>query len=160
MYLLFLTFTDHALARIFPFAESTHSCSYTSNPLHHRQAEEACVRAVKTFVERMVVNPGSRGGGGRGHLALTTETKATANTAFATANSLPIKEKAAAVAAGIEEIAASFGACPYTKSADWAATGLEKQGVEPGPVGYMFEACSDALDGMAAVLLLYSSMIT
>ena len=48
-------------------------------------------------------------------------------------------------------VVAPHGACPYTKTEDWAATGLEKRGVSPGPVAYHFAPCSDALDGLAAV---------
>ena len=43
------------------------------------------------------------------------------------------------------------GACPYTSSPDWAATGLGRSGVSPGPVAYRFDPGSDALDALAAV---------
>ena len=42
------------------------------------------------------------------------------------------------------------GACPYTESTKVAATGLGKQGVQPGPVGYRYDPGSDVLDCMAA----------
>ncbi|KAL7509613.1 hypothetical protein ACHAXN_008284 [Cyclotella atomus] len=40
-------------------------------------------------------------------------------------------------------------ACPYTKSVDVRASGLESRGVMPGPVGYRFSGTSDACQVMA-----------
>jgi len=121
------------------------------------QAEESCVHAVKAFVERMVVNQSSRGAGSGASAEAKIASPATATATAASASATPgNKEETAAAAAGAAAVAVdSFGACPYTKSADWAATGLEKQGVEAGPVGYMHEACSDVLDGMAAVIVFF-----
>ncbi|CAB9504702.1 expressed unknown protein [Seminavis robusta] len=48
-----------------------------------------------------------------------------------------------------------LGACPYTKTPDWSATGLEKRGVTPGPVAYNF--CADA-DACAAVAAFWESV--
>ena len=39
----------------------------------------------------------------------------------------------------VTRVVVGAGACPYTKSADVAATGLAARGVTPGPV-----ACDDA----------------
>jgi hypothetical protein len=89
------------------------------------QAEAACVGAVKAFVRRVVVGPaGGRDGAAGGK-----------NTAAPPAGA-PVE---------------GLGACPYTKSDAWAATGLAKQGVAPGPVAYRFAPCSDALDAVAEV---------
>jgi hypothetical protein len=89
------------------------------------QAEAACVGAVKAFVRRVVVGPAGGRDGAAGRK----------NTAAPPAGA-PVE---------------GLGACPYTKSDAWAATGLEKQGVTPGPVAYRFAPCSDALDAVAEV---------
>lgn len=44
----------------------------------------------------------------------------------------------------IDRIVVHEQACPYTKSIDIAAVGLEARGVPPGPVGYRFSDASDA----------------
>jgi len=44
----------------------------------------------------------------------------------------------------IDRIVVSEAACPYTKSVNIAAVGLEAKGVTPGPVGYRFGGSSDA----------------
>ena len=44
----------------------------------------------------------------------------------------------------IDRIVVNEEACPYTKSVDLAAVGLDKKGVPPGPVGYRFNKASDA----------------
>ena len=44
----------------------------------------------------------------------------------------------------IQRIVIQENACPYTKSVEIAATGLEAKGVQPGPVAYRF---SDTADG-------------
>ena len=40
-------------------------------------------------------------------------------------------------------------ACPYTKSIDVSAVGLEAQGVVPGPVGYRYSPTTDACMAMS-----------
>lgn len=44
----------------------------------------------------------------------------------------------------IERIVIGAEACPYTRTTDLAAVGLEKRGVPSGPVGYRFGGSSDA----------------
>eukprot|EP00560_Eucampia_antarctica_P007679 CAMPEP_0197823626 /NCGR_PEP_ID=MMETSP1437-20131217/949_1 /TAXON_ID=49252 ORGANISM="Eucampia antarctica, Strain CCMP1452" /NCGR_SAMPLE_ID=MMETSP1437 /ASSEMBLY_ACC=CAM_ASM_001096 /LENGTH=438 /DNA_ID=CAMNT_0043422879 /DNA_START=64 /DNA_END=1380 /DNA_ORIENTATION=- len=44
----------------------------------------------------------------------------------------------------VDRIVIQEEACPYTKSVDMAATGLEPRGVKPGPVGYRYSSCTDA----------------
>jgi len=53
----------------------------------------------------------------------------------------------------IDRIVVHEQACPYTKSVDIAASGLEARGVPPGPVGYRF---SDASDACAAVAVFWN----
>ena len=49
-----------------------------------------------------------------------------------------------ALKAFIDRVVVGEGACPYTKSVDVAAVGLEKRGVPPGPVGYRYGGSPDA----------------
>lgn len=49
-----------------------------------------------------------------------------------------------ALKAFIDRVVVGEGACPYTKSVDVAAVGLEKRGVPPGPVGYRYGGSADA----------------
>ena len=49
----------------------------------------------------------------------------------------------------ISRIVVGMEACPYTKSVDVSASGLESRGVTPGPVGYRFSATSEACQVMA-----------
>jgi hypothetical protein len=44
----------------------------------------------------------------------------------------------------IDRVVVNLEACPYTKSVDISAVGLESRGVTPGPVGYRFSATTDA----------------
>ncbi len=44
----------------------------------------------------------------------------------------------------IDRVVVGEEACPYTKSVDLAAVGLEKRGIKPGPVGYRYGGSSDA----------------
>ena len=50
----------------------------------------------------------------------------------------------AALKSFIERIVIGKEACPYTKTVDLAATGLEPRGVPPGPVAYRYSPSSDA----------------
>ena len=55
----------------------------------------------------------------------------------------------------IDRIVVGAEACPYTKSVNLAAVGLEARGVPPGPVGYRFNGTSDAC---AAVGVFWNSV--
>ena len=44
----------------------------------------------------------------------------------------------------IGRVVVDLGACPYTKSVDMSAVGLEQRGVTPGPVGYRYSPTTDA----------------
>ena len=44
----------------------------------------------------------------------------------------------------IDRVVVNLEACPYTKSVDISAVGLENRGVTPGPVGYRFSPTTDA----------------
>lgn len=60
------------------------------------------------------------------------------------------KEKTvAALRSFISRVVVGMEACPYTKSADVSATGLESRGVTPGPVGYRFSPTVEACQTMA-----------
>lgn len=50
----------------------------------------------------------------------------------------------AALKSFISRVVVGLEACPYTKSVDMSAVGLEKQGVVPGPVGYRYSPTTDA----------------
>lgn len=50
----------------------------------------------------------------------------------------------AALASFIDRVVVGEQACPYTKSVDLAAVGLEARGVPPGPVAYRYDGSSDA----------------
>ena len=55
----------------------------------------------------------------------------------------------------IDRVVVGAEACPYTKSVNLAAVGLEARGVPPGPVGYRFNGTSDAC---AAVGVFWNSV--
>ena len=44
----------------------------------------------------------------------------------------------------INRVVVNLEACPYTKSVDISAVGLEQRGITPGPVGYRFSPTTDA----------------
>lgn len=50
----------------------------------------------------------------------------------------------AALKSFINRVVVNLEACPYTKSVDISAVGLENRGVTPGPVGYRFSPTTDA----------------
>lgn len=50
----------------------------------------------------------------------------------------------------IDRVVVGEQACPYTKSVDIAATGLEPRGVNPGPVAYRYDGTSDACGAVGA----------
>ncbi|KAL7470569.1 hypothetical protein ACHAXS_010823 [Conticribra weissflogii] len=56
----------------------------------------------------------------------------------------------AALRSFIDRIVVGMEACPYTKSADISAIGLEARGVTPGPVGYRFSPSTDACHVMSS----------
>ena len=49
--------------------------------------------------------------------------------------------------------------CPYTSSTDTAATGLEAQGVEKGPVAYRFSGCCDVLDAISQCWMAFAEVL-
>lgn len=59
-------------------------------------------------------------------------------------SSLDEAKELTAMKSFIDRIVIQEEACPYTKSVDLAATGLEARGVKPGPVGYRYSSCTDA----------------
>ena len=56
----------------------------------------------------------------------------------------------AALKSFVDRIVVGLEACPYTKTPDLSATGLEARGVDPGPVGYRFSKSSDACAAVAS----------
>ncbi|KAL7536987.1 hypothetical protein ACHAXR_007522, partial [Thalassiosira sp. AJA248-18] len=50
----------------------------------------------------------------------------------------------AALKSFISRVVVGLEACPYTKSVDVSAVGLEQRGVTPGPVGYRYSPTTDA----------------
>ncbi len=50
----------------------------------------------------------------------------------------------AALKSFIDRVVVNLEACPYTKSVDISAVGLENRGITPGPVGYRFSPTTDA----------------
>ena len=56
----------------------------------------------------------------------------------------------AALKTFVDRVVVRAETCPYTKSADLSATGLEARGVSPGPVGYRFSKSSDACAAVAS----------
>ena len=50
----------------------------------------------------------------------------------------------------IDRVVVGLEACPYTKSVDISAVGLENRGIRPGPVGYRFSGTTDACMTMSA----------
>jgi hypothetical protein len=60
------------------------------------------------------------------------------------------KEKTiSALRSFVSRVVVGMEACPYTKSADVSATGLESRGITPGPVGYRFSPTMEACQVMA-----------
>jgi len=74
----------------------------------------------------------------------TDEEKAVKNARVAVEASLDATKCETALRSFIERIVIGAEACPYTKTTDLAAVGLEKRGVPSGPVGYRFGGSSDA----------------
>ena len=56
----------------------------------------------------------------------------------------------AALKSFIDRVVVGMEACPYTKSVDISAVGLESRGISPGPVGYRFSSSMDACQVMSA----------
>jgi len=50
----------------------------------------------------------------------------------------------------VDRMVVGLAACPYTKSADVAAVGLESRGVTPGPVAYRYSGSSDACAALSS----------
>lgn len=55
----------------------------------------------------------------------------------------------AALRAFVDTMVVGLQACPYTKTADLSATGLEKRGITPGPVAYRFSSDGNAFAAVA-----------
>mmetsp|Transcript_32336 Transcript_32336/g.68382 ORF Transcript_32336/g.68382 Transcript_32336/m.68382 type:complete len:438 (-) Transcript_32336:122-1435(-) len=55
----------------------------------------------------------------------------------------------AALKSFIDRVVVGLEACPYTKSVDISAVGLEQRGVIPGPVGYRYSPTADACMAMS-----------
>lgn len=61
------------------------------------------------------------------------------------------KEKTiAALRSFVGRVVVGLEACPYTKSVDVSASGLESRGVVPGPVGYRYSATTDPCMAMSS----------
>mmetsp|Transcript_3571 Transcript_3571/g.7888 ORF Transcript_3571/g.7888 Transcript_3571/m.7888 type:complete len:439 (-) Transcript_3571:135-1451(-) len=83
--------------------------------------------------------------------ALIIETKARTEEEKTTAASLKAAEltfdkdkTVAALKSFIGRVVVGLEACPYTKSVDISAVGLEQRGIKPGPVGYRYSPTTDA----------------
>lgn len=50
----------------------------------------------------------------------------------------------------VQRLVVDEAACPYTKSADLGAVGLEAKGVTSGPVGYRYSAATDCISALAS----------
>lgn len=93
---------------------------------------------------------------GKGFPALVIETEAISEEESARAASLKTMESTfdqektvGALKSFIGRVVVGLEACPYTKSVDISAVGLEKQGVVPGPVGYRYSPTVDACMAMS-----------
>ena len=94
---------------------------------------------------------------GNGFPALIIETEARTDEEKEDAASLKAVESTfdrdktiAALQSFIGRVVVGLEACPYTKSVDISAVGLEKQGVVPGPVGYRYSPTTDACMAMSS----------
>ena len=101
------------------------------------------------------INISLLGGGNDVQPALVIETKARTPAEMANQKSqqdISIDEAkcTAALKSFVESMVIGLEACPYTKTPDLSATGLEKRGVTPGPVAYRFCAEADACAAVAA----------
>lgn len=74
----------------------------------------------------------------------TDEEKAIKNARAVTDGSFDPTNCEKALRSFIERVVIEAESCPYTKTTDLAAVGLEKRGVPPGPVGYRFGGSSEA----------------
>lgn len=75
--------------------------------------------------------------------ARTEEEKAVAASQKAAEATFDKDKTVAALKSFIGRVVVGLEACPYTKSVDISAVGLEKQGVKPGPVGYRYSPTTD-----------------
>ena len=84
-------------------------------------------------------------------LARSEEEKAAAASQKAIEGSLEKDKTVAALKKSfIDRVVVGMEACPYTKSVDISAVGLEARGVTPGPVGYRFSPSTDACHVMSS----------
>ena len=74
----------------------------------------------------------------------TEEEKTTAAAQRAIEGTYDKEKTVAALKSFIDRVVVNLEACPYTKSVDISAVGLEQRGVTPGPVGYRFSPTTDA----------------
>ena len=81
--------------------------------------------------------------------ARTDEEKAAATSQKSVEATFDQDKTVAALKSFIGRVVVGLEACPYTKSVDMSAVGLEKQGVTPGPVGYRYSATTDACMAMS-----------
>jgi hypothetical protein len=82
--------------------------------------------------------------------ARTTDEEKTAAASSKAMESTFDKEKTiAALKSFIGRVVVGLEACPYTKSVDLSAVGLEQRGITPGPIGYRYSPTTDACMAMS-----------
>ena len=81
--------------------------------------------------------------------ARTDEEKAAAASQKAVESTFDKDKTVAALKSFIGRVVVGLEACPYTKSVDISAVGLEQRGVTPGPVGYRYSPTTDACMAMS-----------
>lgn len=81
--------------------------------------------------------------------ARTDEEKTAAASQKALESTFNQEKTVAALKSFIGRVVVGLEACPYTKSVDISAVGLEQRGVTPGPVGYRYSPTTDACMAMS-----------
>ncbi|KAL9188517.1 hypothetical protein ACHAXT_006895 [Thalassiosira profunda] len=81
--------------------------------------------------------------------ARTDEEKTEAASLKAVESTFDQDKTVAALKSFIGRVVVGLEACPYTKSVDVSAVGLENRGVVPGPVGYRYSPTTDACMAMS-----------
>lgn len=82
-------------------------------------------------------------------VARTEEEEAAAASLKAAETTFDRDKTVAALKSFIGRVVVGLEACPYTKSVDVSAVGLEQRGVTPGPVGYRYSPTTDACMAMS-----------
>mmetsp|Transcript_9164 Transcript_9164/g.16928 ORF Transcript_9164/g.16928 Transcript_9164/m.16928 type:complete len:435 (-) Transcript_9164:192-1496(-) len=82
-------------------------------------------------------------------VARSDEEKTTAASLKAVETTFDRDKTVAALKSFIGRVVVGMEACPYTKSVDISAVGLEQRGVTPGPVGYRYSPTTDACMAMS-----------